>query len=105
MSDVNAMYDEANRLKNAGDVDAAIAKWKEILTIDDKHVLSHMALSIQLQRQHKPDEAILHARRVAEIEPNDPFSFTHLSVIYQRCGRIPEAEDAKARSHMLQGRH
>jgi len=27
-----------------------------------------------------------------------------LSVIYQRCGRIPEAEEAMARAHMLQGR-
>jgi len=50
------------------------------------------------------DEAILHARRVTELEPNDPFSFTQLSVIYQRCGKIPEAEEAMARAHMLQGR-
>ena len=29
-----------------------------------------------------------------ELEPNDPFSFTQLSVICQRCGKIPEAEAA-----------
>ena len=34
----------------------------------------------------------------------DPFSFTQLSVIFQRCGRIQQAEDAMARAHMLQGR-
>ena len=32
----------------------------------------------------------------AEIEPDDTFSYTALSVIYQRCGKIPEAEHAKA---------
>ena len=47
---------------------------------------------------------IEHAVRVTQLEPNDPFSFTQLSVIFQRCGRIPEAEQAMAQAHMLQGR-
>ena len=42
------------------------------------------------------DKAIAHALKVAELEPDDSFSYTALSVIYQRCGRIPEAEHAKA---------
>ncbi|MBV8318112.1 MAG: hypothetical protein JOZ53_24475, partial [Planctomycetaceae bacterium] len=42
------------------------------------------------------DKAIYHAKKVVEIEPDDTFSYTALSVIYQRCGRIPEAEHAKA---------
>ena len=44
----------------------------------------------------KPDKAIEHARKVVELEPEDTFSYTALSVIYQRCGKIPEAEEAKA---------
>ena len=50
----------------------------------------------------KLDEAISHALKVTELEPNDSFSFTQLSVIYQRCGRIAEAEDAMARAHQVQ---
>ena len=42
------------------------------------------------------DKAIEHAKKVVELEPDDAFSYTALSVIYQRCGRIPEAEHAKA---------
>jgi len=42
------------------------------------------------------DKAIHHAKKVVELEPNDTFSYTALSVIYQRCGKIPEAEEAKA---------
>jgi len=48
---------------------------------------------------------VSHAQKVTELEPNDPFSFTQLSVICQRCGKIPEAEDAMARSRMLSGGH
>ena len=45
---------------------------------------------------------IEHANKVVELAPKDPFSYTQLSVIYMRCGRIPEAEEAKARAHMVQ---
>jgi len=43
-----------------------------------------------------------HARTVCQLEPNDPFSYTALSVACMRGGRIPEAEDALAKSRMLQ---
>jgi hypothetical protein len=39
---------------------------------------------------------------VCELEPNDPFSFTALSVTLQRAGKIPEAEEALARARMMQ---
>jgi HlyD family secretion protein len=45
------------------------------------------------------EEANTHAKRVVELNPDDTFSYTALSVIYQRCGRIPEAEEAKARAY------
>jgi Flp pilus assembly protein TadD len=42
---------------------------------------------------------------VCTLEPGDPFSYTALSVACMRGGRIPEAEEALARSRMLQGGH
>ncbi len=39
---------------------------------------------------------------MTELEPNDPFSFTQLSVICQRCGLIPEAEEAMATARMME---
>lgn len=97
------LYDEADQLKEQGDLDGAVAKLQEILLIDEGHVLAHSALAIHLQRLDRPDDAIAHAVRVTELEPDDPFSFTQLSVICQRCGRIPEAEEAMAKAHMIQG--
>ncbi|MBS0262376.1 MAG: tetratricopeptide repeat protein [Planctomycetes bacterium] len=98
------LYAEANKLKSAGQIEAAVTKLQEILAVAPDHVLTHSALAVHLQKLGKPDEAVAHARRVTELEPNDPFSFTQLSVICQRCGRIQEAEDAMAHSHVLQGR-
>ena len=98
------LYDQAVALKDAGNLEGAVAKLKDILAIDAGHVLTHSALAVHCHKLGRPEEAIAHAVRVSELEPNDPFSFTQLSVIYQRCGKIPEAEDAMARAHMLQGR-
>ena len=48
------------------------------------------------------DKASEHAQKVVELEPDDTFSYTALSVIYQRCGKIPEAEEAKAKAYYKQ---
>ena len=97
------MYDEAVQLKDQNDLAGAIAKLKEILVIDSTHVLAHSALAVNLQKAGSFEEAIEHAKRVTELEPNDPFSFTQLSVIYQRCGRIPEAETAMYQARAMSG--
>lgn len=100
----NELYEEASKLKNAGDLAGAVAKLEEILKTDPSHVLTHSALAVHLQKLGRVEEAIRHATRVTELEPQDPFSFTQLSVICQRCGKIPEAEAAMAQAHVLQGR-
>lgn len=99
------MYDDAIRLRDAGDLEGAAKKLFEIESQDPQHVLTHSALAVILQKLKRFDEAIAHALKVTELEPNDPFSFTQLSVICQRCGKILEAEDAMAKARMMQGGH
>jgi Flp pilus assembly protein TadD len=97
------LYDEAVRLKDAGKLEDAVAKLEEILAAEPSHALAHSALSIYLGRLKRHDEAVAHAHKVCELEPNDPRSFTALSVVCQRAGKIQEAEDAKARAQMMAG--
>jgi len=111
MSDVHALYDQADKLKDAGKLEEAAAKLNEALAVDDNFALAHSALAVVLQKLGRHEEAIQHAQRVCELEPNDPFSFTALSVTYQRAfaatnnlAYIRLAEDAMAHSHMLQMR-
>lgn len=98
------MYDEATRIKDAGDLQGAVAKLNEILEVEPNHVLTHSALGVHLQKLGQPEDAVRHARKVTELEPNDPFSYTQLSVICMRCGLIQEAEDAMAHARELQMR-
>lgn len=96
------LYDEGVALRDAGDKPGAIEKLKQAVALDPNFAIGHgMLAKLHADLSHA-DEAIHHAKRVVELEPNDAFSYTALSVIYQRCGRIPEAEEAKARAYYKQ---
>jgi len=105
MPTADELYDAAIKLRDAGDLAGAAIKLEAIAGEHPEHALTHSALGVILQKLGRFDEAIAHAAKVTELEPNDPFSFIQLSVICQRCGRIPEAEDAMARARVMQGGH
>ena len=102
MPTLHELYDEGDKLKDAGRLEEAAAKYQEIVAQDPNYALAHSALAVVFTRLKRHDEAIKHAQTVCQLEPNDPFSFTAMSVTYQRAGKIPEAEDAMARARMLQ---
>lgn len=103
MPTANELYDEAIKLKDQGDLPAAVEKLREVLTLDPDNTDTHAALAVYLQRIGNFDQAIEHSKKVVELLPNDLFAYTQLSVIYMRCGKIMEAEEARARAHMLSG--
>ncbi len=102
MAENETLYDEAIRLKDEGHIDQAIAKMQELIAQDETYALAHSALAKLLTDTGNHPEAVKHAVRVTELEPNDAFSFTALSVTYQRGGFIQEAEDAMARARTIQ---
>lgn len=109
MADPAKLYDEADQLKNDGDLDGAAAKLAEALEIEDTYALGHSAMAVVQQKRGEHEKAIEHAKRVTELEPGDAFSFTALSVTYQRAWQgtqnndyIQLAEDAMAKSRMVE---
>jgi tetratricopeptide (TPR) repeat protein len=111
MSDPVKLYDEADTLKDAGKLEEAVAKLEAALAADPNYALAHSALAVIQQKLGRHEDAITHARRVCDIEPTDPFSFTALSVTYQRAfagtnnmSYIRLAEDAMEQSRILQSR-
>jgi len=97
-----ARYAAAETCKDAGDLAGAVAALDQLVVDHPDFALAYSALAAWCTRLERHDDAIRHARRVCELEPRDPFSFTALSVACQRGGRIAEAEDALARSRLLQ---
>lgn len=101
MSTPANLYDEAVKIYESGEIEKAVGKLNEVLALDENYVLALSALAVYNQKLGNFDEAIAHATKVTELEPDDNFSFIQLSVICQRCGRIPEAEDAMAKAHTV----
>ena len=52
------LYDEATRLKDAGNLEAAVAKLQELVAQDPNYPLAHSALAVILGRLKRHDEAI-----------------------------------------------
>jgi Tfp pilus assembly protein PilF len=90
------LYDQAVELRDQGDKPGAVAKLEEAVAADPAFAIGHGMLAKLYADLAEADKAIEHAQKVVELEPEDAFSYTALSVIFQRCGKIPEAEHAKA---------
>ena len=94
MPTVDQWYDEAIELQQAGGLEEAVSKLEGLLVDSPDYALAHAALGVFYGKLNRPDEAVEHARRVCELEPDDPFSFMAMSLICQRAGRMAEAEQA-----------
>jgi tetratricopeptide (TPR) repeat protein len=108
MSDLNAQYNEVERLIDDEKYEEAIEGLKTIVNEDDSFVLAHLALSRVYTKTGQHDLAIQHGERACQLEPSDSFNFTALSVTYQRAWAgtqdqqyIAKAEEAMAKAQML----
>jgi Flp pilus assembly protein TadD len=94
MSTADQIYDEAIDLQQAGKLEEAVGKLEELIVSNPDYALAHAGLSVYYGKLGRHAEAVEHARKVCELEPDDPFSYMALSMICQRAGMIPEAEAA-----------
>jgi len=102
MPDARGIYKEGFQLFTEGQVDAAVAKYREAIAIDPRLAIAWNAVSIALRQQGDLDGAIAAAEKLIELEPDDPLSHTNLSILLQMNGLIPEAEDARAQAMQLE---
>jgi Flp pilus assembly protein TadD len=94
MQTADQRYDEAIALQQAGSLEEAVGKLESLVADHPDYALAHSGLSVFYGKLSRHDEAIAHAQKVCELEPDDPFSFVAMSLICQRAGRTAEAERA-----------
>ena len=101
MSTSEELFDQAVDCVADGDLDGAIAKYREALTIDAAFADAWEGLSMALADKEQWDEAIAAAKKVVELNPDEQLGFTNVSRIYQRAGNVPEAEAWAAKARVL----
>jgi tetratricopeptide (TPR) repeat protein len=111
MASVDELYAQGEQLKDAGKYEESVAKFLEVLQLDEQMALAHFALAVVCGKLGQHEQAVQHAERGCALEPDDPFSYTALSVTYQRAFAgtrdqryIRQAEEAMGRAQMLQSR-
>jgi tetratricopeptide (TPR) repeat protein len=82
--------------------DEAIALYEEALRLDPGLAIAWNGLSLAHRQKGDLAAAIEAGRRLVELEPEDALSHTNLSILYQRRGMIPEAEEEKAIAMQIQ---
>lgn len=100
-----ALENEAEKLKQAGDLREAIGKLEEILTLDETFPRAHLGLAVLYEKVQDYQRSVSHAERAVELEPGDSFNISALSITYQKAFEgtrdpryIEKAEAALARA-------
>ncbi len=111
MSQVSEIYNVGEKLKDEGKIEEARAKFEECLQLDDKHVLTHLALAVVYGKLGEHEKSVEHGKKACELEPCEEFNFIALSVTFQRAYAgtqnqqyIQLAEDAMAQAHGIRSK-
>ncbi len=94
-------YDQAVDHVAEGDLEAAVAAYRQALALDPDYADVWEGLSMALADLERFDEAVAAATRVVELVPDDQLSYTNISRIYQRAGDVPKAEEWAAKGRVL----
>src|ERR1700726_2067060 len=84
-----------------GEQERALVEYQRSLAADPVFTEAMHGMARTLQDLNRLDEAIVVAKRIAELDPDDVLAYTSLSVLYQKKGMIPEAEAEANRARIL----
>ncbi len=79
----------------------AIGEYKKSLAADPTFTDALHGLSRALQNLNRLDEAIAVSKQISEIDPDDVLAHTSLSILYQKKGMVPEAEEEANKARIL----
>lgn len=106
--DLLALENTADQLRAEGKYEEAISKLQEVLAKDDTFVRAYLGLSVLYHKTGNHEQSVASAEKAVDLEPDEPFNYTALSVTYQRAFEgtrdpvyIQKAEEAKAKAQMM----
>lgn len=94
-------YYAALDLFSEGKHEEALAEYQHSLAADPTFTEAMHGMARTLQDLGRFDDAIAAAKRISEIDPDDILAHTSLSVLYQKKGMIPEAEEEGNKARIL----
>lgn len=100
--EAEALYDKAIDCVAEGDMEGAVAAYREAIHIDPNFADAWEGLSMALADLGQFAEAIAAAHKVVELTPDEQLAYTNLSRIYMRADDVPKAEEWAAKGRVLE---
>ena len=88
------LYAKAQELRDTGHIEESIAKFKEAIAADPKHMVARAALGELLLKIRRDSEAIDVFRSAVHVNPEYSLAWYELAFAFRVRGRMPEAVDA-----------
>ena len=101
MDPVQGLIGDAVKAFISGKFDDACAMYERILAQHPGHPGAMKGLAMANAQAGRIDQAVSWATKLTEATPEDAMSWTTLSMLLQKAGKIKEAEDAQAKARVL----
>ncbi len=101
MPDSDQLFDDANGHLAVGELEEAVALYRQCVALDPGFFDAWHALGMSLLKLGQVKEAIGCGLQATTLKPNDLLAWTALSQMYVRDGQIAEAEAAKGNARIL----
>ena len=101
MPDSDQLFDDANGHLAVGELEEAVALYRQCVAHDPDFFDAWHALGMSLLKLDQVKEAIGCGLQATTLKPNDLLAWTALSQMYVRDGQIAEAEAAKGNARIL----
>ncbi len=98
---IAALFDDANGDLALGELESAVGKYRQCVTLDPTYFDGWHALGMALMKTGQYPEAIEAGLQATRLRPNDQLAWSSLSLFYVRNHQIPEAEAAGAKARVL----
>ena len=98
---VEVVFDAATGDIAVGDLESAIAKYRQCVETDADFFEGWHALGMALMKSGRPAEAVEAGLRAVALRPQDLLAWSSLSLFYVRNNQIAEAESAGAKARIL----
>jgi tetratricopeptide (TPR) repeat protein len=101
MATLDELFDDANGDLAIGELESAVAKYRQCVEQDPAFFDGWHALGMALMKIGRFPEAIDAGKKATDLRPSDQIAWTSLSLFYNRNGDIKAAEAAGTKAKIL----
>jgi len=101
MPTIDELMDEGNTALAIGELDEAVKYFQQVVEQDAQNEDGWQAICMALYKLDRYEEAIVAGKRLAQINPNNQFVWSSLSLAYNANKQKAEAEAAGAKARII----